>query len=603
MVTEANIKEAVKVAFLKLGSTPRRVGSGNNTQADVVAKIIQLFLIGKNKNVILRAPVGSGKSIIGAATSLAMLELVKVDAPACYLFSPTKMLATQYEKTFNGLSEFMVARGKTNYQCLADTKNKSTAEACKLTKMEILTNNLYDKKCFGCGYFKLQKRLLSVEPTIFVGPTAWGFAVQNASMSVNRNNILNVYDEAFLLGQTVASAFETVLTVKSVDDMIGLLRPVQHLIDDAKIKAVVDIRDAIKNGEKLSKDYVFNNVVQAFAIIAEELKLIAKKYKEAKKKYEDDLKFDKLNISLLYMAYGKFIQAAKALCLPTEYAFDYEQSKFRKEFNVKTLPIIPGAQAWSFLSNSSHNLFMAGTLDAQTLTLELGLDESSTMTLDLSYCWPVENKPLISFLENENINKAKLETHEFLNYYLSRIETIVRAHVDIKQSGIIIVPSFALVTKIADKIKSAKLHVKIVMHDGTEIGERVVSTYFKSVKDGNTSLLITAGMWEGLDAADDLARYVILPKAPVAVLTDVRTKALNDKYPSIVKADTKNKILQSLGRGVRNESDWCVYYSLDSITSMYLSGVDNYYRKQFSQKTLQGVQDVTGFLEQFKPSS
>ena len=70
-----------------------------------------------------------------------------------------------------------------------------------------------------------------------------------------------------------------------------------------------------------------------------------------------------------------------------------------------------------------------------------------------------------------------------------------------------------------------------------------------------------------------------------------------------MKADTKNKILQALGRGVRNESDWCVYYSLDAITSMYLNGVDNYYRKQFSQKTLQDVQDVTGFLEQFKPAS
>ena len=603
MVTEANIKEAVKVAFKKLGSTPRRVGSGNNTQADVVAKIIQLFLIGKNKNVILRAPVGSGKSIIGAAASLAMLELVKVEAPACYLFSPTKMLATQYEKTFNGLTEFMVARGKTNYQCVADTKTKSTAEACKLTKMEILTNNLYDKKCFGCGYFKLQKRLLSPEPTIFVGPTAWGFAVQNASMQLPRNNILNVYDEAFLLGQTVASTFETVLTVKSVDEMIGLLRPVQRLIDDAKIKALVDIRDAIKNGEKLSKEYVFKNVLIAFDFMAEELKSLAKKYKAAKLKYEDDLVFDKLNISLLYLAYGKFKQAVKVLCLPTEYAFDYEQSKFRKEFNVKTLPIIPGAQAWLSLSNAAHNLFMAGTIDAQTLTLELGLNESRTVTLDLSYCWPVENKPLISFLENENINKAKLETSEFLNNFLGRIETIVRAHVDKKQSGIIIVPSFALVTKIADKIKSAKLPVKIVMHDGTEIGERVVSTYFKSVEDGNTSLLITAGMWEGLDAANDLARYVILPKAPVAVLTDVRTRALNEKYPSIVKAETKNKILQALGRGVRNESDWCVYYSLDAITSMYLNGVDNYYRRQFSQKTLQDVQEVTGFLEQFKPAS
>ena len=603
MVTESNIKEAVQVAFMKLGSTPRRVGSGNNTQADVVAKIIQLFLIDKNKNVILRAPVGSGKSIIGAAASLAMLELVKVEAPACYLFSPTKMLATQYEKTFNGLTEFMVARGKTNYQCLADTKTKSTAEACKLTKTEILSYDLCDKKCFACGYFKLQQRLASEEPTIFVGPTAWGFAVQNASMQSKRNNILNVYDEAFLLGQTVASTFETLLTVKSVDEMIGLLRPVQRLIDDAKIKAVVDIRDAIKNGEKLSKDYVFNDVVHAFAIIAAELNSIAKWYNKAKREFEAELKFGKLNISLVYKAYGAFMQAVKALRLPTEYAFDYEQSKFRKEFNVKTLPIIPGAQAWSFLSNAKYNLFMAGTIDAQTLTLELGLDESRTMTLDLSYCWPVGNKPLISFVENENINKAKLETHEFLNNFLSRIETIVRAHVDIKQSGIIIVPSFALVTKIADKIKSAKLPVKLVIHDGTEIGERVVSTYFKSVEGGNTSLLITAGMWEGLDAANDLARYVILPKAPVAVLTDVRTRALNEKYPSIVKADTKNKILQALGRGVRNESDWCVYYSLDSITSMYLKGVDNYYVRQFSQKTLRDVQDVTGFLEQFKPAS
>lgn len=603
MVTESNIKEAVKIAFEKLGSTPRRVGSGTNTQADVVAKIIQLFLIGGNKNVILRAPVGSGKSIIGAATSMAMLELIEADAPACYLFSPTKMLATQYEKTFNGLSEFMVARGKTNYKCLADTKKESTAEVCKLTKMVILANSPYNKKCLDCGYFKLQSRLLSAEPTIFVGPTAWGFAVQNGSRQASRNNILNVYDEAFLIGQTVASTFETLLTVKSVDDMIGLLRPVQQLMSEDKLKAVVDIRDAIKNGEKLSKEYVFNYVAHAFATIAAKLKSIIKQHYVDKREGKVDSSYVKLNISLVFKAYGKFWQAAQALSLPTEYAFDYEQSKFRKEFNVKTLPIIPGAKAWSFLSNANYNLFMAGTIDAQTLALELGLNESSTMTLDLSYCWPVENKPLISFLENENINKAKLETPEFLNDFLSRIETIVRAHVDLKQSGIIIVPSFALVTKIADKIKSAKLDVKIVMHDGTEIGERVVSTYFKSVKDGDTSLMITAGMWEGLDAANDLARYVILPKAPVAVLTDVRTKALNEKYPSIVKADTKNKILQALGRGVRNESDWCVYYSLDAITSMYLNGIDNYYKKQFSQKTLSDVQDVTGFLEQFKPAS
>jgi Rad3-related DNA helicase len=88
-------------AFTRLGFSPR------TGQVEAINKILIAYLDNKVQNVILSAPTGTGKSLIGAVTSDALTAILNPSVTNAVKSSiglvSTNVLAKQYDATFSSL--------------------------------------------------------------------------------------------------------------------------------------------------------------------------------------------------------------------------------------------------------------------------------------------------------------------------------------------------------------------------------------------------------------------------------------------------------------------------------------------------------------------
>lgn len=77
------------------------------------------------------------------------------------------------------------------------------------------------------------------------------------------------------------------------------------------------------------------------------------------------------------------------------------------------------------------------------------------------------------------------------------------------------------------------------------------------------SVLIGPTLMEGIDLPDDLCRFIIIAKVPFPNLSDDLVKAKMKLFPRWYDSATSNNVIQGIGRGNRNATDWCVTYILD----------------------------------------
>ena len=97
---------------------------------------------------------------------------------------------------------------------------------------------------------------------------------------------------------------------------------------------------------------------------------------------------------------------------------------------------------------------------------------------------------------------------------------------------------------------------------------------FKKSKNG---VLIGPTLTEGIDLPDDYCRFIILMKIPYPNITSKIIKKKIELFPDWYNNTTSNIIIQSLGRGVRNENDYCTTYILDGcFTNLYQQTKEQY---------------------------
>jgi Rad3-related DNA helicase len=86
---------------------------------------------------------------------------------------------------------------------------------------------------------------------------------------------------------------------------------------------------------------------------------------------------------------------------------------------------------------------------------------------------------------------------------------------------------------------------------------------------------------EGVDLKDNLSRFQIMCKVPFPFLGDavvVKRMEKNEKwYPYM----TAKLIIQSLGRSIRNETDYAVSYILDSDWNRFFNKNKNLFPNEF----------------------
>ena len=95
--------------------------------------------------------------------------------------------------------------------------------------------------------------------------------------------------------------------------------------------------------------------------------------------------------------------------------------------------------------------------------------------------------------------------------------------------------------------------------------------------NSKNKVLIGPTLVEGVDLPNDLCRFIIIVKVPYPNIGSKTVKAKMDIFPLWYNSTTSNTIIQNIGRGVRNENDYCTTFILDGcFKSLYEATYDQY---------------------------
>jgi Rad3-related DNA helicase len=149
-------KVQIEEAYDRLGFKPR------DNQVEHIERIVGAMLDENMRHVILSAPTGTGKSIIGAVTAEVVhtLKSPHQEAAASFLLTATNALGQQYLESFGNPDDprdttFRFLKGAGNFECsaLSTDEERQTAENCAIrlfqkSGMEMTIN----EHCNKCEY-------------------------------------------------------------------------------------------------------------------------------------------------------------------------------------------------------------------------------------------------------------------------------------------------------------------------------------------------------------------------------------------------------------------------------------------------------------------
>ena len=147
--------------------------------------------------------------------------------------------------------------------------------------------------------------------------------------------------------------------------------------------------------------------------------------------------------------------------------------------------------------------------------------------------------------------------------FLPRIPNVIKRYLRMyeHERGIIHTHTNQLVDFIRRNVKSNRFVFKDSFKNINEL-----LSYHKSRKN---SVIVASGFHEGLDLVDDMSRFQIILKIPYPDLKDKQIAKRMETDKEYYGYLTALKIVQSYGRSVRSEEDYCDTYILDKNFSMF----------------------------------
>ena len=165
-------------------------------------------------------------------------------------------------------------------------------------------------------------------------------------------------------------------------------------------------------------------------------------------------------------------------------------------------------------------------------------------------------------------NKAKS-----LPNILKQVEQILNGYNSVH--GIIQTGNYEVMNYVINNIKE-KYKKRLLYYNNTSEKREILEKF----KNNTNSVLIGPSLFEGIDLPDDLCRFIIIMKVPYPCLGDELVQRKIELFPTWYNSQTSNYIIQGIGRGVRNKTDWAHTYILDGCFS-YLYNIT---KQQYSSE-------------------
>ena len=529
-------------------------------QRETIEAIVESYIEDPEQTVVLDAPTGTGKSIIGMWVSWILKEMGNNG----YLITSDLSLQDQYETDIYKLKlRWPSIKGVDNYDCHVNGLKFSLGE-CRMRNMGY-EQAIAKLDCAGsCDYIQL--RLRAIDSPVTVLNYAFWLLQRNyvaPKMAESERKIpfkkrsFTIFDEAHKIDDIVQSHFSP-----KIDENIPEL-----LNNQAKFL----IRQGLPS-PNISKAYLVDLVadlirVQDRNVLFAKLKELEKvllQFNAVKGAAEKMTKkmFGAYNEKTLTptwkTAFGRFDRIKDVHCKIEDY------TKLISEVGIGTMVWDQSEKEAKFMcteestmiqkylhDQSGFKVFMSATIGSpRDYARTMGIKSAKFIRMENAFNY--DRSPVVF------INKHKLSYREkeaSLPKVVKILDRIIDKHKG--QRGIIHTGSY----QFTNYIKNNSKHTNRLMDYENSKEKSDLLELFKQRED---AVFMGPSLLEGLDLKDDTSRFQIFFKVPYPNIGDPLIKAKMNSMPGWYDWKTSVVLQQGVGRSVRSKDDWAVTYILDA---------------------------------------
>lgn len=549
--------------------------------------LLNNYYILDKKYVILQAPTGSGKSIIGMCLSYCngiISKLYCSENIQSYYLTSTKALQEQFnrdKKRFNLDDNFLhILKGTDNYICsyqvnynkeindhtINPTYKNRTCAGIPPQNIAVGRNGERFIECDKTCEYKIE-RYKSSSSQCSILNYHYFLTVLNSNNPYFDVRFLTICDEAHEISKIINDMYSYDINMAHLNKCTKYL-PEDIANDVEKIRETLFKYDFTNSHDDPKK---LNEFVEYFSFYADTLEKIILILLNKVKTSTPPLKNKVFELAESLKNNLNSVKHILNLC--TERTNDlYMESVFVRDGLYKHL--IKDLDETSilnqyFLSRINKTLFMSATIDTEEFVELYGLQEKDYTILKLPDSFNYEKSPIymlnsgwLNFKNfDSNINNVLIDVLSIVHYEHPNDKGIIHTHTNnIKEMLMTLLLGYPLEFRLRflfysdSKEKEAKLKLQ--------------------AEDPRPLILVGPSLTTGLDLKDDLARFNLLIKTPYPPLSDY-VKRKMARYPSYYNAATKEEIIQTIGRTKRSIDDYSITYLLDGCFSKLIFNIND----------------------------
>jgi ATP-dependent DNA helicase DinG len=571
-----------------------------------------------NRYVILEAGTGVGKSAIGVTVSRFLQSkqsfLYKPDELeneqeqiTSYFLTPQKILQKQYIEDFGcvkmgsnkkkkmkyreskqgvdssdeeikcqgdigDIEDFIGAQdlyymnsisSSSNFRCKDDI-TMSCADRNRLAKIKGDSDENFRKCGRHCVYRQSKDKFKTDRDGV---TNMQYFLSETTYVGELKKRRLLVIDEAHNCDSELCNFIDITIT-EGLTLSLGLVFPDKEYMNEDTTKPWID---------KVFRPALMTEIEE----LTKETKEFGRGSRRFSKKLKQDL-MDKLkrleSLEIMAMQINKFIQHYKKddWILDVALKIEYIDGRNKEVIDKVTYkPVVVAGMAEDYLFKWGDKiLFMSATILSKKIFCELiGLNADTTAMISIPSPFPIENMPMYyapaGSMSYSSINETLPKAAKLIQRILKKHKT---------EKGIIHSHSYKTTEYI--KENTGEYSGRILTHTSKN-RDRILSKHKRSTKP---TVLMSPSMQEGVDLKGDCSRFQVICKIPYPYLGDKWVKARMKRWNWWYNYETAKTIIQSIGRSIRNETDYATTYIIDSAWSSFFGRTKHLYPPNFEKR-------------------
>ncbi|MFB6161060.1 MAG: helicase C-terminal domain-containing protein [Haloferacaceae archaeon] len=523
--------------------------SFRGNQRAALERIRDAFAAG-NEVVLVRAPTGSGKSLLARAIAGSARTAAEADPaqPTGAYYTTPQVSQLEDVAADPLLEDVPVVRGKSNYTCILPGEETTPVDRAPCARERGYDCSVKHR----CPYFSDR----SIAANRSVAAMTLAYFMRTAGSDVFRPRDVVVIDEAHGLGEWA----ETYATIELGPRTVPVW-------DDVGVPDVAGADDARRRTVRFA---------ETLADVCEDAKddLLAR----SELAPAEAARRDRLQELISELRY--FARDARDLDSPTTWVIDQPDGEGGP---VTIKPLNPERHLSHTVWDRGERfaLLSATILDREAFCRGVGLDPDRVALVDVDHTFPVENRPLYDVTRGPMTYEHRDETLPDVARLLVRL---MARHPE--EKGIVHAHSYGIQSRLAERLDDFGVGPRVRSHDREDRDAALAE--WKASDDPD--LFLSVKMEEALDLEGDLARWQVVCKAPYRNTSDSRVeRRLADGQWAWYHRDALRTVIQACGRVVRAPDDFGATYLADSslldLFDRASADVPGWFREQVDRMT------------------